>query len=84
MARKNRDGKYILAAGEIGSFTVCAEAWRLKALESAKRTKGKNAKVGAELHRTWASNNDEVLFLTKGVKLVIFLILLTLLITQVV
>lgn len=84
MARKNRDGKYILSAGEIGSFTVCAEAWRLKALASANRSKTANSEVGEELHKSWAENNDEVLFLTKGVKLVIFLILLTLVITQLV
>ena len=84
MARKSLYGKFILSAGEIGSYTVCPEAWRLTSMRSKKNSASKNSKVGEELHRTWASDNDEVIFLTKGAKLVIFLIILTLLITQVI
>ena len=75
MPRKNRDGKFILSAGEIGSYTLCPEAWRLANLE--RRTSGPRSdesKMGNKLHDVWAKGHDDVVFLTFGVKLVITLI----------
>ena len=33
MPRKNEYGKYIFAAGEVSSFVICPEAWRLNYME---------------------------------------------------
>ena len=79
MARKSPYGKFILSAGEVGSFTVCPEAWRLKAVEKKKRITDTDELVGIKLHDDWARGHEEVIFLTRGVRIVIFLILLSLL-----
>ena len=78
MARKTSYGKFILSAGEIGSFTVCPEAWRLRVLEKKRRITDTGEVVGIKLHDDWARGHEEVIFLTKGVRIVIFMILLLL------
>ena len=79
MARKSQFGKYILSAGEVGSYTVCAEAWRLKAIDRKKRISVATSDAGIKLHNSWARGHDEVIFLTNGVRIVVFIVLLLLL-----
>jgi hypothetical protein len=82
MARRNDYGKYILSAGEIGAYTVCPEAWRLAVVERVKTASANDEKQqqrvqkGNELHREWAQNVDEAVYLTRHVKVIIALVLL--------
>lgn len=76
MARKTAEGRYILSAGEIGSFTVCPEAWRLKNLVKVRSSKSESILKGLSLHAEWAVQNDEVLFLAQAIRMILLLILL--------
>lgn len=79
MARRNSDGKFILSAGEVGSFTVCPEAWRLQTILRKRKANSKSSEDGIELHATWARGHEEVIFLTQGFRIVMALILISLL-----
>lgn len=74
MPRTNEYGQYILSAGEIASYVVCPEAWRLKNLEKVSAAFQKNVKTGHELHKEWTENLDEAFYFTKGSKLILLLI----------
>ena len=74
MARKNEFGKYILSAGEVGAFTVCPEAWRLKMVEKVKGTRASSADEGLKLHAEWAEKYTEAEWLREGAMFVIALI----------
>ena len=74
MPIQSPSGKTILTAGEIGAFCVCPEAWRLRALENAKRLKTSAVKEGRRLHEEWATKYHEAVYLTQRVKLVIALL----------
>jgi hypothetical protein len=76
MARKNDLGKFILSAGEIGAYTVCPEAWRLKAIDKVRGMHVESVTRGRELHEKWARDYDEALFLARNVKLMVLLIAL--------
>jgi len=80
MARKNDYGKYILSAGEIASYTVCPEAWRLKTVEKANSIYIDNIKKGRELHEEWSADFDAAIYFTKGTKLILLLISMAILI----
>lgn len=74
MPRKNRDGKFIISAGEIGAYTVCPEAWRLQMLEGVVGADRENSVQGQKLHKEWAEKYGEALFLSKGVKIIMLLL----------
>jgi hypothetical protein len=81
MARQNDYGRYILSAGEIGAYTVCPEAWRLANVErvstrNSSSEQKERVQKGNELHKEWAQNVDEAVYLTRHVKVIIALILL--------
>lgn len=80
MAKKSSSGKFIISAGEVGSYTVCPEAWRLKALEGVERFTASSVAKGNELHRQWAKNYDEAAYLSRGLRLVLVMLLLATLI----
>jgi len=75
MARKSPSGRYILAAGEIGAFTVCPESWRLKYVERARTIRATTVDEGKLRHREWARDFEEASFLAHRVRLVIFLLM---------
>jgi hypothetical protein len=75
MARKNEYGRYILSAGEVGAFTVCPEAWRLKMIERASFSAPRSTVEGEILHQEWAAKHEEIHKLAQGFKLVFVLIL---------
>ena len=81
MPRKNKDGKFILAAGEIAHFTVCPEAWRLSMIEKKETLEDPSQLVGRELHKEWAKDYDESIFFSRSVRLIIEIILLLILVT---
>jgi hypothetical protein len=76
VARRSSSGKVILSAGEIGAFTVCEEAWRLKALDRTKPLTADSVERGRLLHHAWAKGFDEGLSLARGVRLILFLLVL--------
>lgn len=81
MARQTEYGKFIISAGEVGAYTVCPEAWRLANMERvpAVTSEGDHqhrVKKGNELHKEWAQNVDEAVYLTRHVRLVILLLFL--------
>jgi hypothetical protein len=81
MARKNSFGKFILSAGEVGSYTVCPESWRLKVIEQRKGSKihANASREGMKLHALWTKGHEEVIFLTYGARVLIAMVLLLLL-----
>ena len=77
MARQNIYGRFIISAGEVGSYTVCPEAWWLKCIQKVKRTDSQSMTTGEELHRAWAEGFDEAVYLSRGIRLVLLLIALS-------
>jgi hypothetical protein len=79
MARKNSDGKYILSAGEIGAYTVCAEAWRLSNIERVRAPSPASVAEGQHLHSQWAHRYSESVSLAREAKMFVMLLLTTVL-----
>ena len=84
MARQTENGKYILSAGEIGSYVVCPEAWRLRTVEQIKGRKGESTAKGKDLHQEWVKRYDETVFLRRSARLIVLLVLCAVLFTFVV
>ena len=77
MARKTIYGKYILSAGEIASYTVCPEAWRLNLQPDVTPIRTKSVDEGHRLHEEWMKSLDNAMFFTRGVRLIVLLIVLS-------
>lgn len=61
--------KFILAAGEVGVFTVCPESWRLKSLEGIKGERDfKAIELGRILHKSWSKTYDDLFSLNNALK----------------
>ena len=80
MAHRNGYGRYILSAGEIASYTVCPEAWRLREIQHVDSLYVDTIKKGKDLHHQWAAGVNEAMFLTWSVRLILLLITLVLLV----
>ena len=76
MPRKSDFGKYILSAGEIGAFTVCPEAWRLRTVQKVQGLKSLAEEKGMLLHDEWAKRCGETVQLTRVALTVIALVAL--------
>lgn len=79
MGRKNAFGKYIISASEVGSYVVCPEAWRLKSLQRKPSTEARHRERSARgdaLHREWANTVSESQYLSRGIRIVILLVLI--------
>ena len=81
MNQEQKPRRVIFAAGEVGTYVLCPESWRLKYRQQekpAKRSVTSTTQVsrGQEAHRAWTRNFDEALFLKRNVKLILALILL--------
>lgn len=64
MARPNPDGGYIIAAGEVGAFSVCPQAWHLSTVKGAEgRQPTVESALGQALHRDWSRFFEESLTL---------------------
>ena len=74
MPRKNEYGKFIIPAGEVGSYTLCPESWRLSAVEKKIAKKEKSAKTGEKLHKTWAKTFEEAADLTLHLRVLLYLV----------
>ncbi|MCB0317138.1 MAG: hypothetical protein KDD56_00170 [Bdellovibrionales bacterium] len=74
MPRKNADGKYIIPAGEIGSYTVCPESWRLSSVEKKLSSKAAATKAGVKMHKNWAKTFEEAADLTLHLRVLLYLV----------
>jgi CRISPR/Cas system-associated exonuclease Cas4 (RecB family) len=69
VATKSADGKHIIAAGEVGVFSVCPQSWKLKSVDRERPVeKKKDAELGKYLHKHWSSVFEESLVLSKWIR----------------
>ena len=80
MARKTEYGSFIISANEVGAYTVCPEAWRLRVVAGVRPNIPETVNQGQKLHSAWAKNIDEILWFTRAIKIFIGLLLLALLV----
>ncbi|RMG41449.1 MAG: hypothetical protein D6719_08505 [Candidatus Dadabacteria bacterium] len=74
MATKTEYGKYILSAGEIGAYTVCPEAWRLRTVEKARANdNSESIEHGNRMHQEWVREFDQLIEMRRALKLIIFM-----------
>ncbi len=60
MATRSPDGNHILAAGEVGAYTVCPQAWKLKWIDrDVPIPGGPESSLGVQLHRDWSRLFEE-------------------------
>ena len=71
MARKNEYGKFIISAGEVGSYTVCPEAWRLQSVVQAKSAHEKKMREGTRLHKEWGKRHEDAMRLAYHARLTV-------------
>ncbi len=79
MPHPDKNPDFILSAGEIGAYTVCPEAWRLRRLHPP-RQKSAAAKEGLQRHEEWSRNLEEALYLAKSSRIISMLLLLAIVI----
>jgi len=69
MASKTENGRFIIAAGEVGAFSVCPMAWKLKWIDKAKGvSEGNSTGLGQQLHSDWSRAFDEAFELLRSVR----------------
>lgn len=85
MARPNPEGGYIIAAGEVGAFSVCPQAWYLS-YNTKKREQNPNAQsaLGQALHQDWSRVFEESLTFAVWVRYLAVLVCLLLLVFMIV
>jgi len=80
MAKQNEFGKYILSAGEIATYVVCPQAWKLTQEQPQDiKLDSENIKQGAKMHRVWTNDVKDAVCFTRSITLLIILIVLTVL-----
>jgi CRISPR/Cas system-associated exonuclease Cas4 (RecB family) len=79
VARKNPQGGYIIAAGEVGTFSVCPKAWQLS-FSKADKVQAPNDRslLGQALHQDWTSFFEESLTLSVWIRYLAVLVCLML------
>lgn len=80
MKRTTVEGRHIIAAGEVGAYTVCPESWRLRMVQKLKREYSMESKEGIRLHAEWAKNYDDSVELLRLIRILLCLTLLAALI----
>ncbi len=69
MATKSEDGNHMIAAGEVGVFSVCPQSWKLKSVDQERPLeKKRDAELGKHLHERWSSIFEESLILSKWIR----------------
>lgn len=66
--------RVIIPAGEVGAYTVCPEAWRLRSIKGVNKANKEAFKEGQKLHREWAEKFDQAASLGQGVKILVLLL----------
>jgi CRISPR-associated protein Cas4 len=60
VATRSSDGNHILAAGEVGAYTVCAQSWKLRWLDrDDSAVEERKSSLGVQLHREWSRLFEE-------------------------
>lgn len=80
MPRKNKDGKYILSAGEISTFVLCPESWRLSKVENKRVLITENSKKGTLDHKKWEKDLDLAKKFTWASRVIVLLIVIIIII----
>lgn len=68
MATISPDGRHIIAAGEVGAFSVCPLSWKLKWIDKESSKREPSVDLGKELHQSWSSIFEESLVLSKWIR----------------
>jgi CRISPR-associated protein Cas4 len=87
VARINPEGGYVIAAGEVGAFSVCPQAWYLswnKSDGSSSTPPNSQSILGQTLHRDWAQFFEESLHLGTWVRYLAMLVCMMLVVFMVV
>lgn len=75
MARRNPDGTYTIAAGEVSVFSVCPQSWYLKTIQREQTTAvSSQSALGQHLHRDWAQFFEESLKLSVWIRYLVMLL----------
>ena len=80
MPRKTEYGKFIFSAGEISTYVLCPEAWRLTYLEKVDVIRTERARKAEGLHKEWRADYSDAVNLARGVKYILYLLILSLLV----
>ncbi len=75
MPRKNANGKYVISAGDVASYTVCPRAWALEQ-QGAVKDIGSASKEGLKLQKEWQRSFSDAVFFTRSINLILALIIL--------
>lgn len=66
VATKQEDGTFIIAAGEVGAYTVCPESWKLKWIDREKGEGRTEERLeGIAQHRAWSDLFEESIFFSR-------------------
>jgi len=73
--------KVILSAGEVATYVVCPEAWRLEREHGNREIRHPTSRTleGRQLHANWAEMVDEARHLLYGVRLILYLVVIAIL-----
>lgn len=74
MATRGPDGRHIIAAGEVGAFSVCPMSWKLKWIDKTAPRKDSSVALGQELHKNWSIVFEESLLLGRWIRYLAVLI----------
>ncbi|MEN9845332.1 MAG: hypothetical protein RIS36_479 [Pseudomonadota bacterium] len=68
VATKGPDGQHIIAAGEVGAFSVCPMSWKLKWIDKERGRQELSTVLGQQLHQDWSSIFEESLILGRWIR----------------
>jgi hypothetical protein len=73
--------KVILSAGEVATYVVCPEAWRLERENVTGEVRQATSRTleGRQLHSNWAGMVDEARHLLYGVRLILYMVVIAIL-----
>ncbi|RIL06775.1 MAG: hypothetical protein DCC75_10590 [Proteobacteria bacterium] len=74
MTQESAKKPIILSAGEIGSYTVCPESWRLRVIERRRVEALPASSEGRKLHRLSVQKYDQASHLLTKVKILLALL----------
>ncbi|MEY4670082.1 MAG: hypothetical protein RL518_2781 [Pseudomonadota bacterium] len=74
MATKGPDGEHIIAAGEVGAFSVCPMSWKLKWVDKELGREAASVALGQKLHHDWSVIFEESLLLGRWIRYLAVLI----------
>ena len=76
MPRKNKDDEFILSAGEISTYILCPENWRLNQIENIKPKQSRESKEGTVEHQSWTKELNDAIYYTWASRIIILLMFL--------